>query len=260
MSNISTICVRGLPDSCTRREFRNMVAMMPGYCDSSLSGGESRTHATGFVKFDDPESASDAMQKLAAHSFDLAEPERMMKVEMAKRDLEQRAYVPPRPAPRPQVLQQLQQHHQQQQQQPYLMDLYGSSQMYGDIRQTGSSYAAPMQLAYQQQQQHQGGYGGMSEASSRKRSRYDQAPALGLGDTLCIRKIPEGTSEQRLRSLVSELHGFQGMNYVRAGGQPVVFALFNDADCAQDAMRSLQSVELDGHAVSVEVARRSLQL
>ena len=96
----TTICVRDLPDNCTRREFRNLVALLPGFEDCSVSGGQAtQKPLVAFAKFCDASTAASALQSLTRYVFDEDVPHRVLQVEMARRDLEVRARNP-RPPPR----------------------------------------------------------------------------------------------------------------------------------------------------------------
>ena len=97
----STICVRDLPDNVSRREFRHLVALLPGYEDCSVTGGQGTAKpAVAFAKFRDPGGADHALRTLNGYVFDDDIPQRQLQVEMARRDLEVRPRPPGgRPGP-----------------------------------------------------------------------------------------------------------------------------------------------------------------
>ena len=180
----TTVCVRDLPENCTRREFRNLVALLPGFEDSSISGGQAtQKPLVAFAKFSDTQSAASALRSLDRYVFDEDAPLRVLQVEMARRDLEVRVRNPRQP-PR-------------QMQQPYGMDhghhghngmhmppppMYGGpphhQQFGGPPPMHG--YGGPPMHGYGGPQMHgygsPGGPGG--DGRSQKRGRYDGARAL----------------------------------------------------------------------------------
>ena len=172
----TTVCVRDLPDNCTRREFRNLVALLPGFEDCSVSGGPAtQKPLVAFAKFGDGQSAANALNALGRYVFDEDVPHRVLQVEMARRDLEVRARNPRPPR----------QMHQQMPP-PYGMDhghhghngmhmppsyMGGQQQMYGGQQQM---YGGQQQM-YGGQQQMYGGPQGDGRAA--KRGRYDGAHA-----------------------------------------------------------------------------------
>lgn len=94
----TTVCVRDLPENCSRREFRNLVALLPGFEDSSISGGMgTEKPMVAFAKFSDHQSAAGALRALDRYVFDLDAPNRVLQVEMARRDLEVRTRNPRQP-------------------------------------------------------------------------------------------------------------------------------------------------------------------
>ena len=91
MENISTICIRGLPEDLQKREVRNLVCFMPGFEGVSISRGDYTTQkpTVGFAKFSSPEEAVSAQRCLNGHVFDEdIQPARPIVVEMARRDLD----------------------------------------------------------------------------------------------------------------------------------------------------------------------------
>ena len=89
--DISTICIRGLPDDLKRREVRNLVCFMPGFEGISISRGDpaSAKPTIGFAKFSAPAEAMGALNCLNGHVFDEEmQPARPLVVEMARRDLD----------------------------------------------------------------------------------------------------------------------------------------------------------------------------
>ncbi|KAL1507569.1 hypothetical protein AB1Y20_007189 [Prymnesium parvum] len=112
-----------------------------------------------------------------------------------------------------------------------------------------------------------GGMGRRDELSEgRKRSRFDNGE--NNNDTICIRMIPVGCSEDEVRDLFVNFDGYRGHkllpNATNSQTQ-VCFVLFEKSRDAQDAIRLLQGLELEGSRgnkmeITIEMARRSLQL
>eukprot|EP00316_Scyphosphaera_apsteinii_P009997 CAMPEP_0119313188 /NCGR_PEP_ID=MMETSP1333-20130426/28169_1 /TAXON_ID=418940 /ORGANISM="Scyphosphaera apsteinii, Strain RCC1455" /LENGTH=248 /DNA_ID=CAMNT_0007317963 /DNA_START=23 /DNA_END=769 /DNA_ORIENTATION=- len=236
-----TLCVRGLPVDCTRREFRCLVGLLPDYEDSSLSSG-----AMGFVKFSSAEAAADAQVKLSGFIFDQElEPDRQLSVEYAKRELE---YRPPRP----------------QQSRPSAHPHYNGvpAMPHQTVHAPVQQQMVPMMhpsIMYERYPQSTSGY----PQAQHKRPRVENDPEPGGSkDTLCIRRIPIGTPQEVIERLVFEMRGFKSLNLANSGANAVAFVQFERNDQARDALDDLQRAEVtDAHGnrqeLSVEYARRS---
>ena len=179
-----TVCVRDLPENCTRREFRNLVALLPGFEDCSMSGGQATEKPlVAFAKFSDTPSAASALRSLDRYVFDVDAPLRVLQVEMARRDLEVRARnprQPPRQMPPPYGMDHGHHghngmhmppphmyggppHHQQFGGPPPMHGYGGPPPMHG--------YGGPPMHGY-------GSPGGPGDVRAQKRGRYDGARAL----------------------------------------------------------------------------------
>lgn len=220
-----------------------MVAMLPEYEDCSISNG-----SVGFVKFSSAPAAADAHSRLQGFVMDEeGDPARQLSIEYAKRELE---YRPPRnPPPRP----------QQMYAQPAMMDTR-TMQLMQPMHQMPMH---PRMVAYDGR----GGgcepssYAAQAQAPALKRPRFDAEPG-GSKDTLCLRRIPPGTTQESVQKVVENLHGFSGINFANTAGGSVAFVQFASVEQAEEANRILQGAEIHdsmgaAHSLLVEFARRS---
>lgn len=294
-STSTTICVRELPDDITRREFRHLVANIPGYQDCNVVSSRDKP-PVAFAKFADHDCAAKGLQQLNGYVFDDDLPQRTLQVVMARRELEIRPRSRPAnerlPAPQQDWRGPPQHHlppHGHGMDRPYGQGPpggypphhYGHHQPppphhYGGHGGQYDHHRGPPPPHHQQHYggpppHHQQPYGQMvrepyappreTGRSPQKRSRYDGDHADRQSqDTLCFLKLPRAVTEAMLLDLVSVLPGYVTMNFVANGPNgPVCFALYQDSQHCQAAIASLRGQTVANVPVSVEVARRSLR-
>uniref|UniRef100_A0A7S3B205 RRM domain-containing protein n=1 Tax=Haptolina ericina TaxID=156174 RepID=A0A7S3B205_9EUKA len=230
---------------------------MPGFEGISISRGDpaSAKPTIGFAKFSAPAEAMGALNCLNGHVFDEEmQPARPLVVEMARRDLDnvRGSSSAPRRAPDQQLTSRL-------------VPL-GAPAGYGYGMQPQGYGQPPPAYHGAYPREYGGGGGGGAPIDMRKRSRYDNGE--NNQDTICIRQIPFGASEDVVRALVESTAGYRGMKLISNASNAatlICFVLFQDSEAAHAAIPMLNGTELIGAsgqtmAISTEMARRSLQL
>ena len=310
---VRTICIRGMPPDATRRELRNLVAFFDGYQACSIAGGNA------FVRFANTELADGAIRALDRYAFDDGEPNRLLNVSIARRDLlgNPQGNGPPRPAGGPPARYAAPPPAYSRHDAPPPMHSpphssrsyggggyggggygggggsYGGGGGYGgggngySSGGGGGGYGGGYPVGGGDDRGYgggpgSGGYGsnpygpgpgsdyghgmddrGRGGAPDRKRQRpndqrYDQEP--NHGDTLCLRRLPEGCDGNELDHLVMGLPGYRARK-LNAHSQ-IMFVLFESPDDAHAAMDRLRSAEVNGRngpqRFEVETAKRSL--
>lgn len=88
----TTICLVGFPpEGVGPRELKNICRWMPGYQGAHVSFAGGGLPSTLFVKFDFPQQATEAVERLNGAPFDLDNPHFLIKAEFARREMEVRA-------------------------------------------------------------------------------------------------------------------------------------------------------------------------
>lgn len=264
-SQVSTLCIRSLPQDIARRELHALVGLFDGYEYCVLNQS-----AVGFVKFSSQESMLSAQQRLHGFVLDESQPTKGLQAEVAKRNISSRDQQGPRASSlssgkRPSM------------DTPRSMAALSSyvpasagmimSMPHEWTMPYGAATAPPQQLSMPPY-----GYGvpqpdAFVESDSRQRPSKMPRPNPGASsDTICIRNIPTGTEKHTIESIVSGLPGFESCSFVskdRANqANMVAFALFGDDMAARGAVHALQGTTLPSYggeqaALLIEVARRS---
>jgi hypothetical protein len=223
---ICTLHISGFPINMMERELKNLCRYFPGCTASSISSGKAFQRPIGFARFETRELAEEAIPQLSGIVFDDEDPDSVLRVSLAKRNLVPRLRRNPAPA----------------------RGGYGDYQgMYGMY-----PYAMGMSGGYV------GGYGGgMSTGTMESRESGT------VSDTLCVRGLGMNCSKRILEEIFSQVSGYQFMSYLRPRGgssSGLAFVRFVDTTASTNALRAVagQSVSHCQGRVSVEYARRSL--
>ncbi|XP_043707693.1 uncharacterized protein LOC122657022 isoform X2 [Telopea speciosissima] len=254
MQHIRTVFVSGLPDDIKPREIHNLFRRRPGFDSCQLKYTGRGNQVVAFASFFNHESAMSALNALNGISFD-PQTGAILHIELARSNSRQKraagggAYV---------VIDKRLKAASDAQDTWSNDGDGGSDEPSGD--KPNSSIKGDLATA-------ESGETRVDPDNAGATANQEQSEKTVTGEvqscsTLFIANLGPNCTEEELKQVLTQYHGYHVLKMRAKGGMPVAFADFEDTECATEAMHSLQGSMLpssDRGGLHIEYARSKMR-